>query len=118
METDLHGSTPREERRKRVHCKKLMYIYRLFYTVQGQIDPLYTAHSDTFFCIVDFLLSEIIQWAELYIDIWGTVQVPALAQEREDISAFHDLKKNPSSCFFRLKSTAIFMKTLTFWVQN
>ena len=44
--------------------------------------------------------------------------VPALAQEREDIEAFPDLKKYPFSRSFRLKSTPIFMKTVTFWVQN
>ena len=46
--------------------------------------------------------------------------VPALAQEREDISAFSNLKKDPFSHMVRLKNTPISIKTLplTFGAQN
>ena len=48
----------------------------------------------------------------------GVSPVPALASEREDISVFPDLKKDPFSRIFRLKITPISMKALTFWVRK
>ena len=41
--------------------------------------------------------------------------VPALASESEDISAFPDLKKDPFSCFFRLKKHPYFHEKADFW---
>ena len=39
--------------------------------------------------------------------------VPALASEKENISAFPGLKKDPFSRIFKLKNTPISMKKLT-----
>ena len=46
--------------------------------------------------------------------IQGTRPGTRTCEEREDISAFSDLKKDPFSRISRLKNTPIFMKMLAF----